>query len=72
MSRKRLSKKQLRQDRFVQQTFDWAHWAETHRNHVIAGIAVVSLNFVAHGYSTGAGAPSGGDPRSRLRSRPRC
>jgi predicted negative regulator of RcsB-dependent stress response len=38
MSRKRLSKKQLKSDRFVQRTFDWAHWAETHRNQVIAGV----------------------------------
>lgn len=38
MSRKRLSKKQLKSDKFVQRTFDWAHWAETHRNQVIAGV----------------------------------
>lgn len=38
MSRKRLSKKQLKSDRFVERTFDWAHWAETHRSQVIAGV----------------------------------
>ncbi len=41
MSRKRLSKKQLKRDRFVERTFDWAHWAETHRNQMIG--AVVGL-----------------------------
>lgn len=39
MSRKRLSKKQLKRDRFVEQTFDWAHWVETHRTQVLAGLA---------------------------------
>ncbi len=43
MSRKRLSKKQLKGDRFVRQTFDWAHWLETHRNQALAGLAVVVL-----------------------------
>ncbi len=43
MSRKRLSKKQLKRDRFVEQTFDWAHWAETHRNQVLAGVVGVAL-----------------------------
>lgn len=43
MSRKRLSKKQLRRDRFVESTFDWAHWAETHRNQVIGGVVAAAL-----------------------------
>lgn len=43
MSRKRLSKKQLKGDRFVEQTFDWARWAETHRREVLGGLAVVAL-----------------------------
>lgn len=44
MSRKRLSKKQLKSDKFVERTFDWAHWAETHRSQVVAGgIALVVL-----------------------------
>jgi tetratricopeptide (TPR) repeat protein len=43
MSRKRLSKKQLRRDRFVEQTFDWAHWIETHRNQVLAGLAGIAV-----------------------------
>lgn len=46
MSRKRLSKTQLRQDRFVRQTFDWAHWAETHRSQVIGGAVVLVLAVV--------------------------
>lgn len=41
MSRKRLSKKQLRHDRFVEQTFDIAHWMESHRRHVLMGLAGV-------------------------------
>lgn len=43
MSRKRLSKKQLKRDRFVEQTFDWAHWAETHRTQLLAGLAGVAV-----------------------------
>lgn len=44
MSRKRLSKKQMKGDQFVRKTFDWAHWAETHRNQVVVGaIAAVVL-----------------------------
>lgn len=58
MSRKRLSKKQLRQDRFVQQTFDWAHWAETHRSQVIGGVIVLAVAvagfFVYRSMSRGA------------------
>ncbi|MGH7588016.1 MAG: tetratricopeptide repeat protein [Gemmatimonadota bacterium] len=51
MSRKRLSKKQLKSDRFVKQTFDWAHWAETHRTQVLAalaGIAVLAAAFFVY------------------------
>jgi tetratricopeptide (TPR) repeat protein len=58
MSRKRLSKKQLKRDRFVERTFDWAHWAETHRREMIGGaIALVVLAagfFVYRGVSRGA------------------
>lgn len=43
MSRKRLSKKQLRSDRFVRQTFDWAHWAETHARQLIAGVVLLGV-----------------------------
>lgn len=43
MSRKRLSKTQLKRDRFVEQTFDWAHWVETHRNEVIGGVVAAVL-----------------------------
>lgn len=45
MSRKRLSKHQLKRDRFVEQTFDWAHWAETHRRQFLVGAAVLALAF---------------------------
>lgn len=51
MSRKRLSKKQLKSDRFVKQTFDWAHWAETHRSQVLvalAGIVVLVAAFFVY------------------------
>jgi len=43
MSRKRLSKKQLKGDRFVERTFDWAHWLETHKTQAIAGFAGLAL-----------------------------
>ena len=43
MSRKRLSKKQLKSDRFVRQTFDWAHWIETHRTQAIGAVGVLAL-----------------------------
>lgn len=43
MSRKRLSKTQLKRDKFVEQTFDWAHWVETHRNQVIGGVVAAVL-----------------------------
>jgi predicted negative regulator of RcsB-dependent stress response len=43
MSRKRLAKHQLRRDRFVEQTFDWAHWAETHRRQFLVGAAALAL-----------------------------
>ncbi len=44
MSRKRLSKTQLKRDRFVERTFDWAHWAETHRREMVgAAVALVVL-----------------------------
>jgi tetratricopeptide (TPR) repeat protein len=53
-----LSKKQLKRDRFVERTFDWAHWAETHRREMIGGaIALVVLAagfFVYRGVSRGA------------------
>lgn len=65
MSRKRLSKKQLRDDRFVRQTFDWVHWGETHRNHVIAAVLGVALLvagfFVYRGMSQGAEARAATD-----------
>ena len=51
MSRKRLSKKQLRRDRFVEQTFDWAHWAEIHRSQVLAaliGLAILVAAFFVY------------------------
>lgn len=58
MSRKRLSKKQLRRDKFVERTFDWAHWAETHRREMIAGvvaaIVLVAGFFVYRNVSRGA------------------
>ena len=47
MSRKRLSKKQLRSDRFVERTFDWAHWMETHRSQVIAGLVGLVVLVIA-------------------------
>lgn len=43
MSRKRLSKTQLKRDRFVEQTFDWAHWVETHRREVLGGLVAAVL-----------------------------
>ena len=43
MSRKRLSKKQLKGDRFVERTFDWAHWMETHRTQAIAALVGLAL-----------------------------
>jgi len=44
MSRKRLSKTQLKRDKFVERTFDWAHWAETHRREMVgAAVALVVL-----------------------------
>jgi len=43
MSRKRLSKKQLKSDKFVKHTFDWAHWAETHRSQVLAALAGIAV-----------------------------
>jgi tetratricopeptide (TPR) repeat protein len=43
MSRKRLSKKQLKSDKFVERTFDWAHWIETHRTQALAGIGALVL-----------------------------
>ncbi len=43
MSRKRLSKKQLKGDRFVERTFDWAHWIETHRTQAIGAVVVLVL-----------------------------
>ena len=46
MSRKRLSKTQLKRDKFVERTFDWAHWAETHRREM-AGAAVALVVLVA-------------------------
>jgi tetratricopeptide (TPR) repeat protein len=48
MSRKRLSKKQLRRDKFVEQTFDWAHWLETHKQQALialAGVVVLAGGF---------------------------
>jgi tetratricopeptide (TPR) repeat protein len=38
-----LSKKQLKGDRFVERTFDWAHWIETHRTQAIAAIVVLVM-----------------------------
>jgi predicted negative regulator of RcsB-dependent stress response len=46
MSRKRLSKKQLKGDKFVERTFDWAHWIETHRSQAI-GVVVILLLMAA-------------------------
>ncbi|MFN2383000.1 MAG: tol-pal system YbgF family protein [Gemmatimonadota bacterium] len=43
MSRKRLSKKQLKRDRFVEQTFDWAHWGETHRPQLLGAAALLAV-----------------------------
>ena len=58
MSRKRLSKTQLRRDKFVERTFDWAHWAETHRRELVgAAVALVVLVagfFVYRNVSRGA------------------
>ncbi len=58
MSRKRLSKNQLKRDRFVERTFDWAHWAETHRREMVgAAVALVVLVagfFVYRNVSQGA------------------
>ncbi|HYO45766.1 MAG TPA: tetratricopeptide repeat protein [Gemmatimonadota bacterium] len=58
MSRKRLSKKQLKHDRFVQRTFDWVHWAETHRREMVGGAIALAVLvagfFVYRGVSRGA------------------
>ena len=58
MSRKRLSKTQLKGDKFVARTFDWAHWAETHRREMMgAAVALVVLVagfFVYRSVSRGA------------------
>ena len=58
MSRKRLSKSQLKRDKFVERTFDWAHWAETHRREMVgAAVALVVLAagfFVYRNVSRGA------------------
>jgi predicted negative regulator of RcsB-dependent stress response len=48
MSRKRLSKTQLKRDRFVERTFDWAHWAETHRRELVG--AAVALAVLVAGF----------------------
>lgn len=47
MSRKRLSSKHVKQDKFVQQTFDWMHWAETHRSQVVGAVVGIALLVVA-------------------------
>jgi predicted negative regulator of RcsB-dependent stress response len=39
----RLAKHQLKRDRFVEQTFDWAHWAETHRRQFLIGAAAIAV-----------------------------